>query len=499
MLKKSRSAGILLPIFSLPSKHGIGTLGKECFNFIDFLSAAGLKVWQLLPLNVTSYGDSPYQSPSSVGLNYYFIDLDILLNKGLLTEDDISQYEFSNNPHRIDYGLLFNNRLKLLKKAFKRFDVSNSKFIEFERKGLYHDFAFYMTLKTLHGFSPWYEWNDETKIYSPQLEEKIIHDNLELYLFFIWTQFEFINQFFAVKKYANQHGISLVGDIPLYLSYDSVEAYKCPELFLFDHNHRPTSVAGCPPDAFTEDGQLWGNPLYNWQKMEENGFEFFNERIKYNLELFDILRIDNFRGFSAYYSIPFGMKNARVGFWNKGPGMKLFKGKEDLPIIAEDLGVLDDDVLQLIKDTGYPGMKILEFAFDGNKDNIHLPSNVSENNVIYTGTHDNMPLYGYLSELNEKEYTVFCESLRKQCVLFDVEYADKTLSDVVHTVIKLCFASKAFLSVIPYQDVLSLGAETRLNFPSTLGTSNWSYRFVAEQFDQDTVHFLHDLVLKYKR
>lgn len=498
-MNKFRSSGILLPIFSLPSPYGVGTLGKVAYDFIDFLSSTGSTFWQILPLNVTSYGDSPYQSPSSVGLNYYFIDLDVLIEKGLLHKEDIDGVELFTDKHYVSYGLLFNNRIPLLKKAFSRFNKDDSDFQNFEKEGTYKDFAFYMTVKTLQNHRPWYEWDEYYKTYSPELEEKVLAEHKDLYLFYVWTQYEFLDEYFKLKNYANLKGIKIIGDLPLYLSYDSVEAYKYPQLFQFDEKHQPVVVAGCPPDAFTEDGQLWGNPIYDWDSMEKDGYSFFNNRINYNLKLFDIVRIDHFRGFSSYYAIPYGRSNARVGKWIKGPGMKLFKGKENLPIIAEDLGVLDDDVLKLLKDTTYPGMKILEFAFDGDKTNMHLPSNITENFFCYTGTHDNMPLLGYLLTLSEKEFSVFKKMVKEEAEKFSVPYDDSSLPKLVRTVASLCYATKAEGAILIYQDVLALGKESRINFPSSLSTSNWSYRFTAEQFNDEVREFIKGNNERYNR
>lgn len=499
MKRKNRENGILLPLFSLPGNYGIGTLGKSAFDFVDFLSSCKVDIWQLLPLNVTSYGDSPYQSPSSKGLNYYFIDLDILVQKGLLLKKDLKETTFSYDDRRVNYGLLFEKRIPILKKAFDHFNKNDSAFLAFEKEGEYKDFAFFMTMKERNHFAPWYQWSEEERNYSPELEERILKENRNLYLFYIWTQFEFLNEYKALKKYANDKGISLMGDMPLYLALDSVEAYKYPNLFQFDENHNPTVVAGCPPDYFNEDGQLWGNPIYNWNAMKETGYEFWNKRIESNLQLFDILRIDHFRGIAAYYSIPYGAMNARGGEWVKGPGMDLFRGKGNLPIIAEDLGYIDDDVRTLLRESAYPGMKVLEFAFDGQCDNEHKPSNTKYNYVCYSGTHDNDTMLGYLKSLRREELETFQKDLKKQCDLFAVDYSDDSLISLTKTVDSLCYASCCRLTILPLSDLLFFDSEARLNTPSELSDRNWTFRFLKSDFTSEAKSFIKGLIHKYHR
>ncbi len=494
-----RTNGIILPVSSLPSAHGIGTLGKAAFDFVDFLSKSNVHIWQILPLNPTGYGDSPYQSFSSNGLNYYFIDLDELVEQKLLLKEEIRDGDFFIDCHRVDYSLLFQNRLKLLKKAYMRFDKECTEFLNFLKEGKYNDFAFYMTMKKSQDYRPWYEWPKEIRTYSFQIEDECLRTRKDDYLFFQWTQFEFIRQYRKLKEYAHLKQISLMGDMPLYLARDSVEVYKYPKMFLLDRNLNPTLVAGCPPDYFSKDGQLWGNPIYNWAYMERNGYLWFHQRILDNLQLFDILRIDHFRGLSGYYVIPFGLKTARIGQWRKGPGMDLFKGFTDLPIIAEDLGEMDDDVKKLLKETGFPGMKVLEFAFDGNEENDHLPSNSTKNYVVYTGTHDNEPLFGYLSHLNKIDLDTYKSSLKKQCLLFDVDYKDDNLKQLVYTTIKLAYADFCNIAIIPLQDLLCLGDESRMNVPSRVDGKNWLYRFSGSDFTEELSSFIQENVKRYKR
>lgn len=494
-----RTSGVLLPISSLPSPYGIGTLGEEAYQFVDFMKGCGVKIWQMLPLNVTSYGDSPYQSPSSTGLNYYLIDLRELIRQGLLTEAEAKNADLFTFENKVDYGKLFSNRIPLLKKAFSRFDRKNEAFLSFVKEGKYNDFAFFMTMKSLHNFMAWYDWNEEDRNYTPELEERIKKENEDLYLFYQWTQFEFLHEYEALKKYANDNGISLLGDMPLYLAYDSVEVYKYPSLFLLDEKHNPTVVAGVPPDYFSADGQLWGNPIYNWEDMKKDNYSWFNRRIKINLELFDILRIDHFRGFSSFYEIPFGMTNARIGQWVKGPGMDFFHDKTDLPIVAEDLGTLDEGVYQLLRESTYPGMKVLQFAFDGDNNNPHKPSNSGENYFCYTGTHDNMPFRGYLEELDYNQLNTLKNDVRIQCERFGVDFRADTIRDLVLTIDTLCYASPCKGAVIPLQDLLATGKDTRLNLPSSLSDRNWTYRCSKTDFNDSLRNFIHRNIVRYHR
>lgn len=499
MNTNQRFSGVLLHISSLPSPYGIGTLGKEAYQFVDFLKESHVKIWQMLPLNVTSYGDSPYQSPSSTGLNFYFIDLRILVEKGLLTLEEVENCDMGDNPRRVNYGKLFNNRIPLLKLAFSRFNRNDPDFLAFVNGGEYHDFAFFMTLKSLNNFAPWYQWEDHYRNYTPLLDVETRQKYPDLYLFYQWTQYEFLSEFRKLKEYVHANGISLLGDMPLYLAHDSVEAYKYPQLFLFDEKHNPTVVAGVPPDYFSVDGQLWGNPIYNWDYMKSTGYAWFNERIRKNLDIFDLLRIDHFRGFSSYFVVPFGMKNARIGEWVKGPGMDFFHDKTNLPIIAEDLGALDEDVYTLLRESTYPGMKVLEFAFDGDPKNPHKPSNSGYNYCCYTGTHDNMPLVAYFEQLDPATQDTFRRDLRDQCNMYHVDYLGDDAKNVCLTTCSLAYASPCKYAVLPLQDLLALGGETRMNLPSSLSEDNWSYRAVAEDFSESLKSFILNNVNRYQR
>jgi len=472
-----RNAGILLPISSLPSKYGIGTFGVEAFNFIDFLEESNIHVWQILPLTLTSYGDSPYQSPSSKALNPYFIDLDLLAENGLLEPGDYQNINWGNDPSRINYELLFNYRYKILKKAFGHYDREDVDFQKFLKKKEYQDFGVFMTLKELHQFSAWYTWKDKYRNYTPEIEDEILIKNQELVEFYEWTQYISLKQFSFLKNYAHKKNVEIMGDLPIYLAYDSLEVWKYPDLFQLDKNHVPTNVAGCPPDAFSVDGQLWGNPLYNWSYMKNTNYMWWKERINYNLKLYDLVRIDHFRGFAGYYSIPFGEKTARNGKWVKGPGSEVFAGMLDLPIVAEDLGQLDDDFYKMMKEVGYPGMKIVIQGFDGDPNSIWKPSNYTENFYSYSGTHDSQTTRQFINELSLEGRRVFLQDLENECNKFNIDFDEKaTDSALTLKICELNLMSKTKCAICPMQDYLGVGKEGRMNFPSTISITNWSWR-----------------------
>lgn len=498
-MENKRKAGVLLHISSLPSAHGIGTLGKEAYKFVDFLAESKMSYWQILPLNVTSYGDSPYQSPSSTGLNYYFIDLDTLVDKGLLKEEEIDDSKLYIDETRVNYGMLFNSRISILEKAFSRFDKQDRDFLKFEEEGKYRDFAFYMTLKILNDYRPHYQWSEHYRHYSKELEEEIILTHHDIYLFYVWTQYEFLLEYNKLISYAHTKGISIIGDMPLYLAYDSLEFYKYPDLFLVDNDYKPTLVAGCPPDYFAPKGQLWGNPIYDWQSMEKDNYSWFRKRLMNNFEHFDVLRIDHFRGLAAYYTIKYGAQDAVIGKWVKGPGSKLFDGLLDLPIIAEDLGFIDDEARKLLKETKYPGMKVLEFAFDGDATNEHKPSNCQENYFCYTGTHDNMPLVGYISSLSKEGLETLAKDVESECKKLNVEFKGDNIKELAFSITILALNTACRTAILPMQDILLSGNETRMNTPSILSDKNWVYRIKKEDLNSELSSKLANIVVNSKR
>ena len=462
-------SGVLLPVSALPNRYGIGSFGKCAFDFVDFLSETGTKCWQVLPLNPTSYGDSPYQSPASVAGNPYYIDLDVLHQKGLLTQKDLA--ESKHNTKRVDYGWLFFNRYPTLRKAYARFVKKGDEAVEYNRfaranKSWIEDYALFMALKVNNGYTPWTMWQDEHK--DVNKARKLAKSMAEECGFWKWVQFEFFTQWNALKRYAKQKGIVIVGDMPIYVAHDSMDVWQNPSQFLLDEKYNPTVVAGVPPDAFSADGQLWGNPIYNWKTMQNDRYGWWKNRVGRCFKLYDILRIDHFRGFSGYYVIPAGDTTAKNGHWESAPGVELFEEiKRAYPkakIIAEDLGVITDDVRELLTNTGFPGMKVLQFAF-GNDNNEYLPRLYKNANcVVYTGSHDSECTLSWLRALDKDSK----KRLDKEC-------ARKTHSRT-YDFIYLALSSPANLAVIPLQDYMELVNEQgRINTPSK-AEGNWDYR-----------------------
>lgn len=475
-----RAAGILMPISSLPSPHGIGTLGKDAYRFAEFLRGAGCSLWQVLPLQPTSFGDSPYQTCAAGALNPYFIDLDFLVRDGLLTKEEACAADCGEE--RVDYGHLYRTRIPLLRRAFARFDGTRPDWQAFLDRGEYRDYALFMTLKEEFGGAPFWQWGEYAD-YDAQKIARFERTHSEEVQFRQFTQFLFLAQWRRLKAYANARGIQIVGDIPFYVSRDSVEMWKYRrELFVLDEEGNPSEQAGVPPDAFSETGQLWGNPVYDWTKMKQGGYAWWRDRIKRALSLYDILRIDHFIGFVRYYSIPEGETDARIGKWNKGPGKELFEGFEHAPIVAEDLGLITEEVRRGIDEIGFPGMKIIQHAFDGNPYNEHKPSNYTERFFAYTGTHDNVTLYSRIHGTQGWERERMLGDLRSECVKAGVPLRASSDRAVCRTVVKLLYASPAAAVIVPLQDVLYLDDEARLNRPSVVTESNWSFRFHRSDF-----------------
>lgn len=462
----SHKSGLLMAVSALPSEYGIGSFGKACFDWLDFLDKTGTKCWQILPLNPTAYGDSPYQSPASFAGNPYFVDLEELYKEGLLTSDELEGEK--NKSGRIDYGRLFLTRIAVLKKAFSRF-VKTVEYVRFchKNKQWLDDYALFFSIKESYDYAPWSSWADEYRIYKNAIERK---SDFECQTeFWRFVQFKFFTQWKKVRDYARSKGIKIIGDIPIYVAYDSVDVWSNTDEYLLDENLNPTFVAGCPPDGFSPDGQLWGNPIYDYAKMEKNDFKWWCSRIKICASLFDIVRIDHFRGFAGYYSVPYGEKTARNGHWEKGPGGKLFDAiNQSVPnakIIAEDLGFLTDDVRELIAYCGYPGMKILQFAFF-DEDSEYLPRlYANKDYVVYTGSHDADCTRTWTENLDGDTLKQF----KRECSHI------KGLNPT-YKMIKLAFDSIAELAVIPLQDWLLLGNEEgRMNTPS-VAQGNWVWR-----------------------
>ncbi len=473
-----RSAGILLPISALPSEYGIGCFDGSAYQFADFLHAAGQTHWQILPLSPTGYGDSPYQSYSVFAGNPYFISLAALTARGLLTEEECKACDFGDDPQKIDYEKLSRSRIALLRNAFERSaPEKDADFTEFcASQPWLSDYALFMALKSHFGGAPWYEWDEDIRLRKPQAMAEYRQKLARNILFHQFLQYHFHIQWKSLRAYANDRGIRMIGDIPIYTAFDSADVWSQPQLFALDENGKPTAVAGCPPDGFAPQGQLWGNPLYDWKTHESTGFSWWIKRLAHCFALYDTVRIDHFRGFDEYYAIPFGDPTAEHGKWRKGPGAALFRaveaalGRRD--VIAEDLGFVTDSVRALVQECGFPNMKVLQFGFDSRDDSSseHLPHRYHENCIAYTGTHDNQTLAAWITEISEAERRFLRE------YLCNVHTPD---GELCLPLISLLLRSPARCCIIPMQDWLELGSEARMNTPSTVG-ENWKWRMRSE-------------------
>lgn len=494
-----RYSGILLPIFSLPSKYGIGCFSKEAYDFVDFLAKSNQTYWQILPLGPTSYGDSPYQSFSTFAGNPYFISLEGLIKKGLLADKECDEVDFGRSDKIIDYEMLYKNRFNLLRKAYKRANVEDSdEYKVFVKNNEYwlEDYALYMSVKNSFGDVSLKEWDEDIRMRNPEAVEKYKKELQDDIGFFKFLQFEFMQQWLELKSYANSKNVKIIGDIPIYVSFDSADTWAHPELFELDEKKNLISVAGCPPDGFSADGQLWGNPIYRWDYHESTDFAWWKLRMAKCKELYDVIRIDHFRGFDEFYSIPADAKTAQGGEWRKGPGIKLFNSLKsilsDIKIIAEDLGFVTDTVRELVAQTGFPNMKVIEFAFDerdsGNSSD-YLPHNYTSNAVVYTGTHDNETLVGWLGQITPKEY---------EMVKAYTDYRGNDVLELADRIIYMIQASVANTCIIPLQDYLQLDNSARINIPSTLG-GNWVWRMSKNDINDELVKKIGALTKLYGR
>lgn len=475
--EKERGAGVLCHISSLPNEYGIGSLGKEAYDFVDVLKKNGVKYWQVLPLQQTGYGDSPYQSVCCTSGNPYFIDIVGLKKEGLLDDEELESAKMPAGD--INYGELYEKRYALLRRAYARFNIRDEEFVAFIESGEFEDYALFMSLKSRYGvsfnhFPDSYKYKENLAMY--EFRNAVYRSE---YCFWMFLQFIFKKQWKALKTYANDNGVKIIGDIPLYVAYDSSDIWARPELFAVDEDLKPVKVAGVPPDYFSRSGQLWGNPLYNWDAMRAENFDWWINRIARAREMYDVIRIDHFRGLDRYYSIDANAYNAMDGEWLDCPGRELFgeirKRLGKIDIIAEDLGVMDNGVLLLRRQTGFPGMNVLMFAFDGEKTNSYLPANIVENSVTYTGTHDNDTAYGFLLKMTDEQFRDFKKQLRAVLKEQGIYYPLVDRKDAAKALWMSAMHTKSYLAVVPVQDILILDDTARMNVPS-VPNDNWRFR-----------------------
>ncbi|WP_411843346.1 4-alpha-glucanotransferase [Salinicoccus sp. HZC-1] len=468
---EKRSSGVLLHISSLPGKYGIGDFGKNAYKFVRFLSRSDTKYWQILPLGITGFGDSPYQSFSAFAGNPYFIDLGVLMENGWLDETEVAETDLGDNPVKVDYAKLYQNKMPLLKLAYERAEkeihAELEAFLQQHNDWLL-DFALYMSIKTKQNNVSWMKWPDKYRLREPEALDAFYEENRHDVFFWVFTQYLFFRQWGKLKEYANDKGIRIIGDIPIYVAEDSADIWSQPELYKLDEDLTPEVVAGVPPDMMSDTGQLWGNPIYDWDAMKKENYKWWIRRVEASFDLYDTVRIDHFRGFESYWEVPAGDETAENGEWVKGPGMDLFNAiKEELgerDIVAEDLGFLTDEVYKLIEDTGYPGMKVMQFGFNPEEDSEYLPHNYTRHSIAYTGNHDTQTTRGWLETADKKT--------RKKAV----NYLNLTEEEgYVNGAIRGVYASPSNLAVIPMQDLLDLDDGARFNTPSTIG-GNWEWR-----------------------
>ena len=488
-----RSSGILMPIFSLPSAYGIGTFGKSAYEYADFLHAAGQKYWQMLPLGPTSYGDSPYQSFSTYAGNPYFIDPDMLIADGLLTQAEVDSLYWGTEPRYVDYGAIYESRYAMLAAAKKRGWQRDKDAVEAfcnENRHWLPDYALFMACKRHFGMKAWYDWedNDLRMRKSPEVLERyrqLLKEDVE---FFIYVQFLFYQQWNELKSYIHSLDIQIIGDLPIYVAMDSADIWAEPHFFCLDDQYSPTDVSGVPPDYFCEDGQLWGNPLYNWDAMEKDGYGWWIRRIDGAGKLFDVIRIDHFRGFESYWAVPYGEATAKNGRWIKGPGMKLIGTLlgwfPQLEFIAEDLGIITPAVAQLLEESKLPGMKVLEFAFNADEPSAYLPHNHTPNSICYTGTHDNSPLALWLTE----------EPVEN--IAFAKEYL--SAEELHWSIIRSGMRSVSRLFIAQMQDYLELGAGHRINSPGS-PSGNWQWRMLPDEANSRLAEKISKITAQYER
>ena len=467
--QSKRSAGVLLHISSLPSPYGIGSFGETAFRWIDFLVDAGQHYWQILPLGPTGKGDSPYQSFSAFAGNPYFIDLDMLWKEGLLDRDDYAGLHWRRFNTQTDYGMVYRNRELVLRKAFSRFSDTAAIDEFIERNHWFENYGLFLLCKNAQKLKPWMEWDESLRTRQSRALENIKEKYQEDYRYHAFAQYQFKRQWNALRAYANAKGIEIIGDIPIYVSLDSTDVWIDPDIFQLGKDGYPLEISGCPPDSFSSEGQLWGNPLYDWQEMAKTDYHWWIQRLKSSFELYDALRLDHFRGLESYFAIPFNAMTATDGIWKTGPGEHFIDAVKtsfpDARIIAEDLGFLTKEVYDLLEYSGYPGMKLLQYAFDTREAGNYIPYRYTANSVVYTGTHDNDTIKGWGADAPP------------DCVRDAMEYMGlRRKIDLTDGMIRLAMQSQSDLAIIQFQDWLKLGSRARMNTPSTVGGNNWKWR-----------------------
>lgn len=487
-----KKTGILLPLFSLPNAYGIGTIGKEAYCFIDFLKQSCQDYWQLLPIHPTGYKDSPYQSFSCYAGNPYFIDLDELVKMNLLTIEELKNSNLQSTSSYIDYGKIFNFKLPLLKKTYQKCFLYQTEYEKFKKENHWvYEYALFMALKEFFNQLPWYEWPFAYKSHKRKALQSFYREHTREVEEHIFIQFLFFRQWDALKRYAKKANIELIGDIPIYVAYDSADVWSATSFFQLDEHYHPTMVAGVPPDYFSKTGQLWGNPLYRYDRMKENHYAWWVKRLKHALKLFDVLRIDHFRGFSEYYAIPFGNNTAMDGIWKEGPGNELFvqvqKRLNRPKIIAENLGLLDEKVEQLIQKTQYPGMKILEFEF-ASETCLESFYQSSTHNFVYPGTHDNDTFIGWYQKATDEEKALVNEQMHY------VSFQD----NLSKKMIEYCYQLPHDHIIILMQDILGFDSFARINKPGT-SEGNWQYRFLDRMWNKSLASYLARMKMKWKK
>lgn len=484
-------------ISSLPGKYGIGGLGKPARKFVDKLCEMGISAWQVLPVGPTDFFNSPYASLSAFAGNPYFIDPELLFEDGLLTAQELKECEI-DAPYAADFASVSKRLMPALKKAFSRAADLMPEITAFAKENTWlPDYAMFRALKNKYKQKAWQEWDEEIRMRKPEALKETADELKEEIDFYCFVQYEFYKQWFALKKYANEKGVSIIGDMPIYLNLDSADVWANPKLFSLDKSLGLRCCAGVPPDYFCEEGQKWGNPLYDWKAMKKDGYSWWVRRIENSLRLYDAVRIDHFRGFSAYWEVPVD-KSAKYGKWVKGPGNDLFKAlakaHPNAAIIAEDLGDIDDDVIKLVKTTGFPGMGVMQFAFISNEDNPHLPHNYTKNTVAYTGTHDNNTILGWLWESDEgsRQYAL------DYCGFSGDWGCGGTNSPVIRSIIRTLWRSGAMVTIVPVQDLCGFGGDTRMNKPG-VADGNWNFRITEDALNSIDCGYIRGITELYRR